>query len=268
MACSCKNKNRQTTQVSSDNSITYDNFTKMDNNASAIVIEATPIEAQTIQPKNTIFRHFLLDNTTNQHYDFSANTKPLQTCTNCAEKHISLAVALVKTGGELNNRIAVGQLMAASYHYNQALPQLAVIAQHQAQYILINTIPDIQALQNLLKEANKASTNINATKSIPKKVEYSPVDAMKHICLAYTLLFTQIFYQNINRSYAVGELVLAALYLQEKDRATARHLREIWKVVQQIVQPNDQDYKNSKAMLQKLILDFDINGYVLGFSDI
>lgn len=194
-----------------------------------------------------------------QSYDFSVSTKPLQTCPYCASKHLALALALLNKKNIKESLIALGQLMAALYHYN--IQQTAQV--HRIQDIIQDLFQSKfevtkQLLDNLSLIASQAmyiKILQSSKQQITSATQYSPKEALKHAALAYSLLFTQLFYQQINKPYAIGQLVLAALHLQQKDRDRARKLRQIWKIVQQIQQPNDQDYLKSRQLLINFLIE-------------
>ena len=69
---------------------------------------------------------------------------------------------------------------------------------------------------------------------------------------AHSLMFTEVFYEELNKGYAVGELVLAAVNIQNRYRDTAKHIRDVWKIMQEIKQPNDQAYTDAQVAIMKV----------------
>lgn len=188
-----------------------------------------------------------------QTYDFNPTTKPLQSCYVCASKHISFALALLKRQTIQDTLIAIGQLQAATYHYNLNKTELSSKLQRAIDLILeakcATTQQVIELLQDCVKQAMTYSQKADTTQQIVPSTQYSVKEALKHACLAYTLMYTQLFYEQINKPYAIGQLILTALHLQEQDRQAAKYARQIWKVLQQVKVPNDQDYNRAKTML-------------------
>lgn len=232
MACSCKKKDTTNYQIA---------------------VQAKNISQTLIEKPITTVTQPVTVEPTKVTYNYQATTKPLQSCPYCASKHISLALALIKDNQKGAILIAIGQLMAASYHYNKAQS-----TQYNALISIVDKIIDskfqvdsdiIAQLSSLAGQAQQITVLRQAKQQIPSTFQYSPREALKHACLAFSLMFTQIFYQTINKSYVVGQLVLAALHLQQQDRPRAKKLRQIWKVVQEIKGPNDQDYIKSRTML-------------------
>lgn len=221
MACSCKKKNITTQQIE----------------------DQAKVATTTVATK--------------ANYDFSTTTKPLQTCPYCASKHIDLALVLLQKNTIEDKLIAIGQLMAATYHYNTTHIFLTKQINQVLSLFIDNKFQYTQQIRNkvvsIADQAMQVTNLPDNTQKIPSTCQYSPKEALKHACLAFSLLFTQLFYQRINKAYAVGELILAALHLQQKDRARAKKLRQIWKVVQQIKEPNDQDYNKSRTMLMDFL---------------
>ena len=194
-----------------------------------------------------------------EQYTFTATTKPLDSCAFCAAKHIALALVLLNKNTQMDTLIALGQLMAAKYHYNTQEQVQTKLLDYTIDLLFNNkfqvTTQIVQSLRSLAQQAQYIRQIPQSIQEVPSSVQYSPKEALKHACLAYSLLFTQLFYQTINKPYAIGELVLAALHLQEQDRQRAKHLRQIWKVVQQIKKPNDRDYLVSRQLLRDFMLD-------------
>lgn len=190
-------------------------------------------------------------------YEFDTTVKPLQSCYVCASKHISLALVLIKKQTVQDMLVAIGQLQAATYHYNLNKTKIADRLKSIIQKIISSKLllddATLEQLQQCAIQSMQYQLPAQTTQPIPSTVQYNPKEALKHACLAYSLLFTQLFYQQINKPYAIGQLVLAALHLQAQDRDRAKRLRQIWKVVQEIKQPNDQDYVKSRTMLMDLL---------------
>lgn len=192
-------------------------------------------------------------------YQFDTTVKPLESCYVCASKHISLALTLIKKQTVQDMLVAIGQLQAATYHYNLNKTKIADRLKNIIQKIISSKLliddATLQQLQQCTIQSMQYQLPAETTQAIPSTAEYNPKEALKHACLAYSLLFTQLFYQQINKPYAIGQLILAALHLQAQDRDRAKKLRQIWKVVQQIKQPNDQDYVKSRDMLMSFMKD-------------
>ena len=181
-------------------------------------------------------------------YDFTPTTEPMDTCAYCAMKHIALASSLT----DLNDYFsAAGQLQLAAYHYNTANTDMAQHCRDMARLFITSPKEATQKLPDLLKEAMKYPAQGDSKQTDPGKLNYDPVSSAVHLAAAQALMFTEIFYQQLNQAYAVGQLIVAAVNIQLHHRDLARNMRRAWKVIQQIAVPNDKPYKDA----QQLILD-------------
>lgn len=181
-------------------------------------------------------------------YDFTPTVQPLDTCPYCAMKHISLANVLVEYD---DNFTAAGQLQCAGYHYNTANKTLSDRCKALARQLITDKISAYAKLPDLLVQSFKLDAPGTSKQLDPGALKYDPVACAVHLATAQSLLFTQIFYQKLNKGYAIGQLILAAVNIQAGHRDIARRIRNIWKIAQQIEQPNDQAYKDA----QQAILD-------------
>lgn len=180
-------------------------------------------------------------------FDFTATTQPLDTCYYCAMKHIALANAVMQFD---DNFTIAGELQLAGYHYNTANKAMSDKCKQYAR----KAITDKELVYRNLPELMKQSVSLDAVAVSDKELHpgdlnYDSVASAVHLAAAFSMMYTELFYQHVNKGFAVGELVLAAVNIQKLHRDIAKHIREAWKVLQEIVEPNDQYYVNAREKL-------------------
>ena len=190
-------------------------------------------------------------------YDFRPTTEPMDTCAYCAMKHIALASSLLDYDDYFS---AAGQLQLAGYHYNTANEDMSQRCKELARLFITAPNKAKEQLPALLKEALTYPAEGTTKQTNPGKLNYDPIAAMVHLAAAQALIYTQVFYEQLNKAYAVGQLIIAAVNIQLKHRDIAREFRKVWKIIQEIKAVNDQPYKDAqsrlldcKAMMQRVL---------------
>lgn len=249
MPCACK-KNKQKFQQETKNQPIQVITKSYD--VKPVVANVQPYKVTTsisgVTTKKTVVQ------TSDSGYDFTPTVQPLDTCPYCAMKHISLANVLVQYD---DNFTAAGQLQCAGYHYNTANKGLSDRCKALARQLITDKASAYAKLPDMLSQSFKLDAHGTSKQLDPGAMSYDPVACAVHLATAQTLLFTQIFYEKLNKGYAIGELILAAVNIQAGHRDIARRIRNIWKIAQEIEEPNDQAYKDAQQALldTKRVLD-------------
>lgn len=194
--------------------------------------------------------------------DISSTTAPDQFCLNCVRKHLGLAYLLSQNTAPFNLFVAAGQVMCAYIHlkdtfYNYSM-QLKDIALQLIRY------PKVQPFRvSLLSTIRALSTDITADSS--KYISLEPLEDQKQIlnlALVYSLLFVQITYEEINKTWAAAYLNLFCydnLNIQNTVQKTQLY-RPLWKLIQSM-KPMDSNYIAARQYIQSLVTKLYINQY-------
>lgn len=229
MPCSCQKDKAKTNQSVST--------------AITAVTQDSQAQARVIAPRAQLISSWIESDST---YDFTPTTEPMDTCAYCAMKHIALASSLTDLSDYFS---AAGQMQLAAYHYNTANTDMAQQCRNLARLFITAPKEATAKLPQLLIEAMKYPAQGDTKQTNPGQLNYDPVASMVHLAAAQALMFTEIFYQQLNKAYAVGELIVAAVNIQMHHRDIARNMRSAWKVIQEIQEPNDQHYKKAQQLI-------------------
>lgn len=194
-------------------------------------------------------------------YDFSSNVKPNQLCLNCAQKHTSLALSLAQTDSQFDYCIAASQLYLASLHFQQHDKDVARYCRCLAHHMLMqphtNWLPYIELL---LKYTMQEATLTPGWDSVQdygidtRSQSASLRSSLLNLCRAYSLLFTEITYEKVNKPTAVGILVHAVIpgYFGRKLKDLRPQVRQIWKILQD-AQPDTTQWDGIRLRLEQVI---------------
>lgn len=218
-------------------------------------------------------------------WDFSTTVKPNQLCLYCAAKHIAYASVLFQSRIVQDIAAAAGQLMLASSHYLQYDTFASVYCKSLAFY-LVRDMPDglqwNQELKTLMTYAANPDQGYQLTPfwnysdnptgmQDAHQVQIPFIYAILNMSAAFSLLFAQPGYLQINKNYAVGYLNAAAsvhlpgylMYTQNKQhKYNIQKIRQLWKIIQ-IMKPDSQQYYQCRFRLQTLL-----HKYIAMYMDI
>ena len=188
-----------------------------------------------------------------QEVDTSSTTLPDQLCLNCVKKHLGLAYMFIKHGGNLFRLTAAGQLMCASMHLAQTHPNLSYKISDLAIFVVrqhtkVSLKPLAQIIDQLQEEGIK---DIQEYVPIPLQDKQSQ---LLTLLLVYSLLFVQLSYQPVNRTWATAHLSYTGYmhFRDTKDMELFKQHRALWKLIQSIQGYND-NYYAARELLQKMI---------------
>ena len=187
--------------------------------------------------------------------DTSSMTKPDQLCFNCIRKHLALASKLSQLSRFHDRLAALGQLLCVVQHLKQTHPNLT----YRIRDMIIVTLrdPKLTHLDALIKQL------ILQFQHDPKEdsKEYIPLPSFTQqqellmILLVQSLLFIQITYQEVNKTWATAELSFMsynAFRTQNSLRAYETY-RPLWKLIQSM-HPLDQNYMAARDYIYSLIV--------------
>lgn len=176
-------------------------------------------------------------------YDFTPTVNPQQLCIQCTIKHLSFALILME-GANQDNYIAIGQLMCARYHLRQFNKATSIyFAVLIIRYLLgIDIEKEINQLIEVLKNKGTQADfksiidkNTTFTQYVNYRVTHNVIEAFQYLTYAYSLMFSQPMYQEINRTYAVGALSKVAYIINNRIPQLVQYipqLRELWKKIE------------------------------------
>lgn len=191
-------------------------------------------------------------------YDFSSTTTPSQSCINCAQKHISLALALYESSKSFDHAVAASEIYLASSHLRKDFPNTAVYCRQLARIILEdlhrNWYSEIKYLLLNIQQIQQQSFNIEDTDFSVKSESDALLYALLNVCRVYSLLFTEVTYQSVNRPVAVGLLVRAVLpgIFSRKLLNIRTETRQAWKILQE-TQPGTDQWQQLKLRIVSII---------------
>ena len=192
----------------------------------------------------------IIQEETQSDYDFTPTVQPVDTCVYCAMKHIALANVFMEYDDQFS---IAGELQLAGYHYNTADSIRSQLCKNYARTVYTEKQFVYQKLPQLLKTSlSLLSIDTTSKQTSPGHLQYDSLSSLVHVATAHSLMFTEVFYEELNKGYAVGELVLAAVNIQNRYRDTAKHIRDVWKIMQEIKQPNDQAYTDAQIAIMKV----------------
>lgn len=208
-------------------------------------------------------------------WDFSATVKPNQLCLYCAAKHIAYASVLLQSRTVQDTVAAAGQLMLASSHYLQYDTFASAYCKSLAFHIVRDMPDDLQwrsQLETLMLYAANPDQGYQLTPfwnyhdspvgiHDASQIQIPFIHAILNMAAAFSLLFTEIGYLQINKNYAVGYLNAAAsihlpgylMYTQNKQhKYNMQKIRQLWKIIQ-IMSPDSDQYYQCRYRMQTLM---------------
>lgn len=236
MSCSCKVKK---SEIIIDPATKVQRIVQLDKNA------ANKRQFQTQQKSS---KEFSL-----QDIDISSITEPDQTCFNCIRKHLGLAYMFLKKGGNLRKVAAAGQLMCAANHINKEFPNLSFKLIDYALFSIRQLDSSISAAALLpLIDFLQKDPSKDIQPYIPKKI-YQVQSQLLTLAMLYSLLFVQITYEQINKTWATAHLSYMAYtnFRDSQDIKVYQQYRTLWKLIQSM-QLYDQNYNKARQLLQQL----------------
>ena len=185
-------------------------------------------------------------------FSFGAQTTPQEFCLNCVAKHLGLAYqfALQEAPQKL---ITVGQLLCASQHLLYTQQQASFYFKGLALRYLRE-----EDTQTLNKELQQVLQNLSLNQQLPyTDLEVPYTDFQKYLMnllLAYSLIFVQVMYEEVNVPWAVSHLSYASArhFLQKGNRERYQQTRELWKLIQDM-KPLDSAYTQARQRFWELI---------------
>ena len=194
-------------------------------------------------------------------FDFTPTVKPDQVCFNCAMKHMGFASVLLQQNTSQDFILAAAEVAQAGSHYMNFDPTLASLYQQLAQRMIVD-YPDkrrhLKHFKKLLQTAFKLflGQEIILDNSNNEQQNYFGaqeifVEILKQLGTAYSLLYAQLGYEDINRMYAVGALVHAADQAQALQMFSGIRpkIRELWKIVQEAHNTHQQREQARQRLL-------------------
>lgn len=187
-----------------------------------------------------------------QDLDLRYTTIPDQLCFNCVRKHISLGYLFLQNG---NNDAACGQFMCARQHLLQKFPG---IAQKMYQFAILimkgwaasTLLPAIDFYLSQLKSDPQEDWGMDKVSFVLSQTQQD----LLTLCFIYSLLFVQVGYEQVNKSWATGHLAVSAWdrFRNYADNTLEQKFRPLWKLIQSM-QFGDQNYYLARSYLQTLI---------------
>ena len=163
-------------------------------------------------------------------------TRPVETCIFCAHKHISTACALFpETADDFRNSLIAGQLNCAALHYNDAFPEMRDGCRQ-----IIDRIHDFEAYGAMLSALRDAAWSLVLNHQndrrvfnkkdilLPLPIETNLTEGHLAIATSKALYDLELSYRGINKSDAMGYLIIGAWHLQEKFLPLALKCRNLW----------------------------------------
>lgn len=240
MPCSCRARKNNTVSIKKDSNIAkvnYRSFTK----------------AEQIQPSIQSIIQIVSDShsqSLSQDYDYSSTTKPTELCYNCIRKHLSIAYTLLQESDSNTFLIALGEILCASLHLITTNKELHNAMRNR----VLQTMRGNKDL--LLEDLFKWIQDIQHSIDKPDLIQPSPQQAnLIGLMTVYGLLFVQVSYQEINKSWATAELFKGAIkkFRQDRNIQDYQNVRKIWKLIQDM-KPYDRTYEDAQKALREEIL--------------
>lgn len=159
--------------------------------------------------------------------------KPTETCIFCAHKHIVTAKELFLSGSV---SMAIGQLNCASKHYNSNFPEMRDRTDDLILKLYDKSSDSSGIFSSLAYDAwQMVLENQTGNKVYPefsRKIQ-KPATAdlkMAHLAVstARALYDLELGYRSVNKSEAMGELILAAWHLQKDHIGLAWKCKHLW----------------------------------------
>lgn len=174
-----------------------------------------------------VCKHHCLDSTV-------IRTRPFETCLYCAQKHLSSALAMSVFDFTGKNPIVVriaSQVQLAAWHFGNTYSN-----EYDRCLKIINNIFQLKPYKEQLTELTEISWNdlsislkhFSDDENILIKSDKNFKAACLHVANAVELLKFEKNYQNINYSYAVGQLVLANWIFEDIDKSLADKCRSMY----------------------------------------
>lgn len=186
--------------------------------------------------------------------DTSSTTKPDQLCFNCIRKHLAIAYLFSQQSGMYRKFTALGQLLCVVQHLKEKYPNLAykirdMVIVNLRQPGLIK-VPDLikQLIIQFQKDPQKDIDQYVPLPVLPQEQE------LLTILLVQSLLFIQLTYQEVNKTWATAQLSFFS-YNDFRSNNSLKHYqvyRPLWKLIQSM-QPFDQNYKAARDYIYSLI---------------
>lgn len=159
-------------------------------------------------------------------------TRPTETCIFCAHKHLVSAGELYRRG---EFSMTAGQLNCASKHYNSDFRDM----RDRADSLIMDLYKGGEigeALELLRTDAWQMVLDNQENKTVyPLSRAILPKPAAPDLCMAHLSVATaralydlEIGYKDINKSEAMGELILAAWHLQRDHIGLAWKCKYLW----------------------------------------
>ena len=243
MPCGCKAKKSQQTKIIVQNKIV------------PVAVHATqklPVQqlpdSQTVSDSQSAITSQQIRNS----LDVAATTTPDQLCFNCVRKHVSLAYFFLQKG---ERDIATGQFMCAGQHLRQKFPNIAQEMRYMA--ICILTQWPAQAVMHNTSLLLRRLSFTPQTDWQPRQQPYNTSwqqQLILNLCLVYSLLFVELGYQEVNKSWATGHLAIFA-YDQFRGGGSTQmedKLRPLWKLIQSM-QPMSDNYFQARSYIEALL---------------
>lgn len=187
-----------------------------------------------------------------QRLDVSSTTTPDQLCFNCVRKHLGLAKQLLQHKTVTHVFTAAGQIMCALNHLTQTHPNFSCLLQDLALDILRG---DPNSPKQLLQVIQLFSHEIKEDTSqyIPLQMSVQQ-EQLLSLAFVYSLLFIQITYEEVNKTWATGHLSYLSYkgFRLNSSLEKVQLYRPLWKLIQ-TMQPYDQNYFAARRYIQSLI---------------
>lgn len=191
-----------------------------------------------------------------QDLDFGSTTKPTQLCFNCVRKHLGLAYIFFQQDSLQDNLAGLGQLCCASDHlardFKSLSQQIYGLAADTLQKLDFKAVlPHIEQLLQTLTVDPTLAQNPQE-----KRVKNMHIEFLLSLAKVYSLLFIEISYEEINKSWAVSQLAFRGIRAAgfQGNRDLYMQLRELWKIIQSM-QVGDELYLQARKRLMQFMID-------------
>lgn len=246
MACGCKVKSKATfadPQTSQVKQITADELVQKIKK----VAEVQQLPAEPLVLPQTGNPYTKMAST----IDVSQTTKPDQLCFNCIRKHLGMACLFLQNEDSMHRLSAVGELLCAVTHLKDSFPNMA----YKVRDLAINLIRErndisIKALvQELQTDPQQDIPQYIPLPSFPQEQQ------LLVILLVQSLLFIQLTYQEVNKTWATAQLS----FFSYNDFRTSNSLkyyetyRPLWKLIQSM-NFMDENYLAARDYIHSLLI--------------
>lgn len=180
-------------------------------------------------------------------YDFSSTTGPTELCYNCIRKHLSIAYTLLQEGRSNMFLPALGQILCASLHLINTNTGLYNTMRNR----VLRAMREDKHL--LIEDVFSWIKNVQTFSDAEGLIEPTPIqECLIGLMTAYGLLFIEVTYEELNKNWAIAQLVKGAIskFHTDRDLEDYQNIRKAWKLIQSMTL-YDQTYEDARLYLKQ-----------------